>query len=153
VQVNQSTLPPVPGVPVSVLLGAMLLVLLIAACGRRATEPVVPVQGRLLYKGRPAAGARIVFHPLVPGAADKPRPQAFADADGAFRLSTYRQGDGALPGQYAVTVAWPSDAKKEEDGTPAGPDRLQGRYLEALTTPLRAAVQTTPTELPPFQLN
>ncbi|MBI2807568.1 MAG: hypothetical protein HYX68_21515 [Planctomycetes bacterium] len=84
--------------------------------------------------------------------ANRPLPQATVDGDGSFRLSTFRQQDGAPPGRYAVTVHWPSDTMKDEDGTPAGPDRLQGRYVNPKTTPLHAEIKAGENALAPFLL-
>ena len=44
-------------------------------------------------------------------------------------LSTYASYDGAPPGLYAVTIVYPSPAKKDNDEN-AGPDLLQGRYAD-----------------------
>ena len=129
---------------------ALLSALLLTSCGPKNADSLHPVQGRVLYKDKPATGAKVVFHPLGDSAPGLPLPQATVEADGAFRLSTRTQHDGAAPGKYAVTVSWPSDGKKEEDGTAAGPDRLGGRYANPKTTPLRAEVGSSDNQLEPF---
>ena len=59
---------------------------------------------------------------------------ATTSADGSFTLTTTREGDGALPGSYGVTIVWnkPAPDKKlslsSEGGGAGTTDRLQGRY-------------------------
>ncbi len=55
-------------------------------------------------------------------------PHAVVAADGSFRITTFRTGDGAPAGRYALTVTWrlpPRPGKEEE-----GPDRFKGRYAD-----------------------
>jgi len=131
---------------------AALSALLLPSCRREVSVPVYPVRGNVLYKGRPAIGATVVFHCLETASGGRPVPQAVVATDGSFRLSTYTQHDGASPGRYAVTIQWPSDAAKEEDGTPAGPDRLGRRYADPKRTPLQVEIRAEPNELEPFHV-
>ena len=77
---------------------------LLVGCGPRlpATHPV---SGRLTLDGQPLANATILFDPR----SDLPLKQrhaarARALADGSYQLSTFRAGDGAVAGTYAVAV-------------------------------------------------
>jgi hypothetical protein len=128
----------------------LVTAVLLTSCSQRSPVEVYPVRGIVLYKDRPATGARVVFHPLGTAESGRPLPQATVEENGAFRLSTYVQHDGAPPGKYAVTILWPSDVVKEEDGTPAGPDRLKGRYSDPQRTPLQVEIHAQPNELEPF---
>jgi hypothetical protein len=111
------------------------------------------VQGQLLVKGQPAAGALVILQPQGGGnpqewAAGFPRAQVAAD--GSFDVETYGEKDGAPAGDYVVLVSWTSvDPQNEEASTP---DRLGGRYSDASTSPLRAKVESRPTELAPIKL-
>jgi hypothetical protein len=61
-----------------------------------------PVSGRVTLKGEPLKEGRITFQPADP---EKGRPAAGEiQPDGTYRLTTLTPGDGALPGQYKVTV-------------------------------------------------
>ncbi len=60
-------------------------------------------------------------------------PHAIVEPDGSFRLTTYRTGDGAPAGSYALTVSWPLPPVR---GREEGPDRLRGRYADP-ARPLR----------------
>ena len=86
------------------LLGAVLLSGM--ACGG-AGKPV-KVSGRVTLDGQPLAGATVVFNP-----ADGKGTIAAGrtDADGEFRLTTFGTDDGALPGDYKITV----DVDKPQD--------------------------------------
>jgi hypothetical protein len=137
---------------------------LLAGCGSDEV-PVFPVRGKVLYRGRAAANAEVVFHP----AEDDPRLAALcihgtADAEGVFELTTYRRGDGAPAGDYVVTVFWPrprsgapvagdsADPEDPESADLEGGDFFQGRYGSRSASKLRATVGEQENELPPFDL-
>ena len=74
----------------------------IAGCGGGDAGPkVVPVTGKVLYKGLPLTEAQVAF--LGDG---KSRPAvAITDTQGRFVLTTSLTGDGAVPGNHTVTVS------------------------------------------------
>jgi hypothetical protein len=111
---------------------------------------VYPVAGKVLHKGQPAAGARVVFHPS--GVADPQalRPLATVGPDGSFALTSYEQGDGAPLGEYTVTVVWPSQSGRRVTGSAV--DRLHGAYSDPARSPLRVRVTEGKNELEPFDL-
>ncbi len=111
--------------------------------------PTYPVQGFAFFEGKPVPGARIVFHSLE-ASGEAPRPHAQVQADGSFRLSTYRAFDGAPAGRYAVIVYWrrPNPVDDEEEG----PNLLPVRYLSPDTAGLQAEVRPEANRLEPFYL-
>lgn len=123
----------------------------VLGCGQKTEASLHTVRGAVFFNGKPATGARVAFHSLDQPAR-QPLPQGAVEPDGSFHLSTFVDNDGAAVGRYAVTVVWPSDSKKEEDGTPAGPDRLGRRFADPKTTPLRAEIQAGDNTLEPFPL-
>ena len=128
--------------------GALASVLLLgASCSGRKT--VYPVTGKVLFEGRPAAGAVVQFHPQDKADKNALAPLGEVGADGTFRLTTYAHEDGAPAGRYAVTVSWGVPSKGGD-----GYDRLlvPGRYLSPATSKLTAEVPPQATELPPFKL-
>ncbi len=127
----------------------LLFVLFLTSCARSDRKSVFPVQGKVLYRGTPAAGARVIFHLQDVDDPQAPRPSAEVQPDGSFRLSTYLSHDGAPPGRYTITISWPS-ATRKVDTENAGPDQLQGRYSNPKTTPLRAEVRECPNDLHTF---
>jgi hypothetical protein len=68
-----------------------------------------PVSGTVKFKGEPLAKGRIDFQPTDPA---KARPATGEIRDGEYSLTTLSPDDGALPGQYKVTVT-----AKEVDNT------------------------------------
>jgi hypothetical protein len=59
-------------------------------------------------------------------------PHAEVDADGSFRLTTtFRTGDGAPAGRYALTLTWPLSARpgkrglRQVENCPGENDRAQ----------------------------
>ena len=128
-----------------------VLALFLTACTNSDRKPVFPVQGKVIYRGKPATGARVIFHPQDENGPQSPRPSAEVQPDGSFRLSTYVSQDGAPPGRYAVTIFWPS-AARIADTENAGPDQLHGRYSNHKTTPIRVEIVAGANVLDTFKL-
>ena len=130
-----------------------------AGCGAKAPPRIalVPAQGKLLSKGKPAADALVVFHPAdeaTDKALDGIRPRGRVQADGAFTLGSYQDDDGAPVGSYKVTVVWPEPAKSSNpEEKYSGPDRLKGKYKDPETTKLTAAVVAGTPEIQPLTLD
>jgi hypothetical protein len=78
---------------------AILALPFLAGCGSGRPTPV-RVTGRVTLNGRPVDAASVTLMPERGG-----RPASgTTDSAGGFTLSTFAVGDGALPGDYAVTV-------------------------------------------------
>jgi hypothetical protein len=126
------------------------------ACGKNdGRVKVYPVQGKVLVRGAPAEGARVVFYPVSddlkkPG---MPVPEGTTDAEGVFKLKSYEADDGAPEGDFRVSVIWfeplPPDADPEAVPTK---DRLSGRYNDPQKSQLTAKVEKGGGEIPPFEL-
>jgi hypothetical protein len=136
----------------SALLAAMLIpTLLCCSCGKRNTrQPVFPVQGKVLFEGRPLAHAFLVFHPVNSSGADARRPVANAEEDGSFAPSTYDAGDGAPAGEYAVTVEWYQPPTNDQV-TPSA-NLLPRRYSQPSSTPFKVHIAAGENNLEPFQI-
>ena len=96
-----------------------------AGCGGNPYD-TVPVSGRVTFDGRePAAECELYFVPSMAQEAQpqrfRPRPAvALSSLDGAFVVSSFKEGDGLLPGTYEVRVeCWKTRPKESEDGKPA----------------------------------
>jgi hypothetical protein len=103
-------------------------------------KSVTPVSGKVFYRGSLAAGAEIVFRRLD-AATKKPAESAHGrvESDGSFRLTTYRAFDGAVAGEYQVSVTWYPPAPAH--GDPRGVNRLPERYARLETSKLAATVE------------
>ena len=68
-------------------------------CGPSYPE-TIPVSGTVTLDGQTIAGAAVVFTPE-----EGRQATGTTDSSGRFELSTFRLGDGALPGPHRVTVS------------------------------------------------
>jgi len=85
---------------------ALIVLASIVACtalGCDNSDTPVPVSGKVTVNGSPVAGAGITFHPQ--GGKGRPATAETA-ADGSYQLTTANPGDGALRGDYKVTLVW-----------------------------------------------
>jgi hypothetical protein len=156
---------------------AVLLAIVATSCARSGPG-YYPVHGKVIYKGKPAAGASVHFH--REGATqeeDASYPMGVVDEDGNFTLAAEGAGSGALPGKYKVLVRWsPEKAQSAPAATPApagtkksrrGPvesvaeqrrdpksdsDRLNFRYFHLDKPLLFAEIKPETNNLPPFDL-
>jgi hypothetical protein len=124
-----------------------------ASCGS-SKVPVYPVRGQVLYQGKPAEGALVIFHPtsgaIPPGAPMLPNGRV--QADGSFTLTTYTDNDGAPAGEYVVVILWPSGGTEGDEESSGSHDRLQGRYGDVARSPIKREVQPGENVLEPIQL-
>jgi hypothetical protein len=87
------------------LLGGLFLTV---GCGS-GSFPTSKVTGKVLCKGVPVANVRVFFEPLQTGKSAIVGKSGYgvADKEGAFVLSTYGDGDGAVVGRHRVRVDRP----------------------------------------------
>lgn len=125
--------------------------LLSGGCARDeyAKLPVVPAEGRVLYQGKPTAGAEVTLLPVGDDSPDAIKPRGRVNAEGVYKLSTYPTADGrpdgAPPGEYLVAVRWPSKSGRADDGDegggPPGPPGLRGdRLKERYSHPKKSGI-------------
>lgn len=120
-------------------------------CGSGPKEvPVFPVSGKVLFRGKPATGAQVVFQ-SVDGKTDGTRPNAIVDKDGGFKLTTRAKDDGAPAGDYKVLVVWRVSEGNPDDGRTR--NVLPEKFNNPEQTPLKATVQANPNELETFELS
>jgi hypothetical protein len=62
--------------------------------------PTVPVKGTVTFKGQPVTQGTITFEPEDIGR----EAHATIQPDGTFVLSTFKEGDGAVPGLHRVAI-------------------------------------------------
>jgi hypothetical protein len=115
---------------------------------------VYPVRGKVLVKGQPAQGARVVFYAAAADAAAKklPTPAGETDASGQYRLQSYEPEDGAPVGGYNVSVTWLEPPPPNAQGIFDQKDRLGGRYSNPNKSGLTAHVEKGGGEISPFEL-
>lgn len=84
----------------------------LAGCGRKAVAPTAAAAGVLTCDGKPLPGMNLTFTPVAGRSAT-----GTTDAEGRFSLSTFKRGDGAVPGKHRVTLSSPS-TDEPMPGTP-----------------------------------
>lgn len=114
-------------------LPAIVLVWSFAGCGPDRPE-TISVTGTVTLDGSPVSGAVVAFTPVGGG-----RPATgTTDGSGKFTLTTFDDGDGALPGQHLVAVtegsaAVEGDPESGEGGEtrsgPMGPEQETVEWL------------------------
>ena len=89
---------------VPILLVGLAFLPFAAGCGASSTAPpsglTVPVHGKILLKGKPVKGGSITFEPEDDGRG----AHGGIEPDGTFRLTTFREDDGAVRGPHRVAV-------------------------------------------------
>ena len=115
---------------------AGLLLFTAVGCGGPETEPPVPVSGKIMYKGKPVDGAQVTF--LSKAQTGGRSASGRTGADGAFKLTTFKTDDGAIPGDYAITVS------KSEKTTSQETDVAKGVYGADYGAMMDAAAKGTP---------
>jgi hypothetical protein len=71
------------------------------ACGKSGPE-MASVRGKVTYKGQPVPKGTVTFVATDPS---RRNATGAIDSDGSYRLQTEQPGDGAMLGDYKVTVS------------------------------------------------
>lgn len=97
-----------------VVVSSAVMCLLVAGCSGGSDRPAVAqVRGVVTCKGQPVPEASVKFIPQEKSDATGGGRAASGEtaADGTFVLSTFEEGDGAVPGKHTVLVAEIDPAK------------------------------------------
>lgn len=144
-------------IPQTAIAAALLLLIgtvIFVGCGEtnEVRVRVFPVSGSVTMGGTPLANAFVVFHPKAQRDAGIPLARATTDASGKFQISSYEPGDGAVPGEYAVTIEY--YAPIEEGGSVVpGPNILNPKLAKPETTNIFVTVTDAGAELSPFDVS
>jgi len=125
------------------------------SCSGSKEQPVFPVQGKVLFRGKPATGALVIFHPLNRPELEKGMPRAVVQDDGSFAVTTFAAKDGAPAGDYAVSITWKTTSEKipSRKGRPKRvPTNFPEKYKNPKTSGLVVRVEETQNELRPFDI-
>jgi len=87
-----------------------------AGCGDPGAGATAKVEGTVTLDGAPVPNAQVGFNP-APGSKTGGRPAiGTADSSGKFKLSSFKPNDGAMPGNYLVTVSGEGVPQKYQVG-------------------------------------
>lgn len=132
--------------------------LVAAGCGSAVmpdapTVALYPVTGRVLFEGKPAAGARVTLHPIGSAALGVVTPGGEVDSEGQFSVTTYQLSDGAPQGRYRATVSWSDVLNPGSSEAMYGPEKLPQRYQNPATSKLEVEIVPGGGELPVLALS
>ena len=118
-----------------------VMVALLAACwgcgtSAGAKASLIPVKGKVTYKGKPLAQGRVTFESQD----SRKRATGKLQADGTFVMSTYQEGDGVAAGEHSVIIS-------DVDNTLAR-DRAFKKYMFRSYGALTAHVTPDNTDFP-----
>ena len=102
------------------------------------------VTGKVLVKGKPGAGVKLVFVPVEGGSNAGQTYNLVAADDGTYRVNSLTGTGGPAEGEYAVCASYP---------TGPGKDRFRGEFNDPKTTPFRVAITPATTELEPIKID
>jgi hypothetical protein len=95
---------------------------------------LIPVKGKVTYKGKPLTKGTVTFEPDGFG-----RPaRGELQADGSFVLATLKDGDGVVAGEHRVTITGVDKSLAR--------DRALTKYASPNTTPLTCKVDAEHSE-------
>ena len=115
-----------------VLVGALLVGL--PACTRGPRT--FPVQGTVMYNGKPVPKGTVLFTPVNGGST----ATGEINEDGTYRLTTYKPGDGACLGEYRVAIM-AMEGPVQGDPPVAPPPLIPDKYSSLALSDLKANVQ------------
>jgi hypothetical protein len=125
---------------------ALLLLLGTLGCGARP----YPVRGSVtLEDGTPVTAGMVTFETKD---AEKPvTARGQIQPDGSYELSTYKPGDGVLPGVYRVAVTPAAQSPDASVTKPAYDERFMSFATSGLEFEVKATANEYPIKLAPRQ--
>lgn len=110
-----------------------LAMITLFGCGDDGLGKRYPVRGTVTYKGQPLAKGAISFY--ATGSGNETRGAFGMIENGSYSLSTQTDGDGAFPGDYAVSInakeADLAGTEKNAKGGSARQDDVLKAYKQA----------------------
>jgi hypothetical protein len=122
---------------------------LAAAVGCGGDPTVYPVRGKVTWEGKPmAGGGSISFVPLT--SMKGKAAGGFIAEDGTYTLTTHREGDGSMAGEFRVVVTQQTEKEPQrtEDGKAAAKgtslpaaDRIPPIFSDTYQSPVKVKVE------------
>lgn len=131
--------------------GVILSILSLGCADEQQTDLPArqPTHGTITYNGEVPNGAVIQLWPLPIETVDwrTIKPAGRVGPDGKFDINTYELSDGAIAGEYLVTVLWTG----ENPDLPM-PDLFKGRYSDPSSPVMKVTISDGDNQLPPIVL-
>lgn len=130
----------------------LICVLFGISCRKEAEKvagpPLFPVGGSIRIDRAIPVGATIRFHSAEAHSWGR-MPMAIVEADGTFRGSFAKEGDGVPAGEYELLVYWMT--VPEGGGLPV--DRLQGKFADPKKPVAKIVIHEGANEIPLIELS
>ncbi len=110
------------------IVGLAFLVLVVEGCNSPKTYPV---EGKIIWKGENKAATELVGGSVL-FESEEGNGSAVGEieANGTFRLTTFKKNDGALPGKYTVTLTAKDVDEADDRPRPNRKPILDQKYQE-----------------------
>jgi hypothetical protein len=136
----------------------VLIPLALASCSKGPKGPPTPkttkVGGTLLIDGKPAPKGNIELK-LYKKGSDQAKAEVVANClvgdEGKYQFNSYREGDGAVPGEYVLSMEWLRPAP----GMMYGPDKFLNNFNSPFNEDPRFQVEVldgAPVEISPIEI-
>jgi hypothetical protein len=112
----------------------------VSGCGDAGAAPTVEVNGVITYQGKPVPNVNVTFTPTTG------RPATgTTNESGEFTLSTFGEGDGAVPGTHTVTLSTteipPMPGTPEAEQAAAATPPFPAKYSSPTTSDQKVEVK------------
>jgi len=134
-------------------LGMALIFSLAGGCSSAPAPPsFYPVRGQIVLDGQPVRFANVSLTPKDLVNDDAPAATGRTDANGEFSIQTYMGPgyDGALPGEYWVSLATP--ARSPGDANGVTPSAIPKQYRHPKTSKISITVREETNDLGTIRL-
>lgn len=116
----------------------------VSGCGEGGGATTVKVKGVVMAGGKAVDGAVITFYSKSGGEAASGR----TDAEGKFQLTTRKPNDGAVPGDYIVTVAKSGGETEAVSYDPSKGGAMSPDYIKQMQNAAKAKKEPVKGSLP-----
>jgi hypothetical protein len=127
---------------------AIIAIPLLIGCSQSGAR--YPVHGQVVSSKQPVVEAMVVFHPQFETPQGQPKPLGITDSEGKFQLTTLHANDGAVPGDYRITVELRQERASGEELVRDGPNLLPPKYAKPETTPFQYTVTSSSNTVAPL---
>ncbi|MCZ2343298.1 MAG: hypothetical protein LC104_16115 [Bacteroidales bacterium] len=126
---------------------------LLCGCGEEPRPLCQPVSGVIQVNGKPTKDLLISYHPQTATPRNAIAATGRSDEEGRYTLSSFLPNDGAPPGEYTITVVWPTSFQQiGGQDFPVG-DRLGGVYANKANATWKATIREGESQLPLIEIS
>jgi hypothetical protein len=111
--------------------------LILSGCGGDSRPTTVPVSGKITWNGEPLKSGTVAFVPT--GDKQTYPASGVIDSSGNYKMTTFKTGDGVIPGDYQVSVIVleGADPATKSEGKRVLPEKYDKAATSGLTTSIK----------------